>query len=452
MIAIEKINIKDTPLCAFDRIKDSPFSFFLDSAIASNKLGRYSFMGERPFLVFKSKKDNITLDWMTKRETVKGNPFLVLKKLLKSFHIDERADLPFIGGGVGYFSYDLKDFNERLPDRAIDDLNIPDCMICFYDTILAFDHLKEEWLAISSGPSRQKARLESLKERISVCKPELESNFTRDSYIKTVLKAKEYIKKGDIYQVNLSQRFTVKLERDPWELYGILRKINPAPFASFLNFGDIKIVSASPERFLKIRGRHIETRPIKGTRPRGKTPDEDARLRKDLTSSEKDRAENLMIIDLERNDLGRVSEYGSVSVQEFMSCEEYATVFHLTSAVQGKLRKNIDSMDCFMNCFPGGSITGAPKIRSMEIIEELEPVKRGIYTGSIGYIGFNGNIDTSIVIRTLVIKGNDAYFHVGGGIVHDSDPVREYQETLDKARALREALAIAGNHENCVSK
>ncbi|MBL7155876.1 MAG: aminodeoxychorismate synthase component I, partial [Candidatus Omnitrophica bacterium] len=258
-----------------------------------------------------------------------------------------------------------------------------------------------------------------------------------------VEEAKKYIISGDIYQVNLSQRFKTDLESDAFYLYRILRTINPASFASFLNFAPVQILSASPERFLKKKDCTIETRPIKGTRPRGNNPKEDTRLRRELAKSKKDNAENLMIIDLERNDLGRISEYGSVYVTEFMTCEEYATVFHLVSEVRGRLKNKIDAMDCLINCFPGGSITGAPKIRSMEIIEELEPVKRAVYTGSIGYISFNGNMDTSIVIRTLLVKEKSLYFHVGGGIVYDSDPEKEYEETLHKAKALIEAIEFA---------
>lgn len=471
---IEKIKSKNSCASIYNHFRTSPYSFFLDSALPSAKLGRFSFIGIEPFLIFKSKKDRITLDWITRKETLKGNPFFALKGLFERFRLDsELPEFPFTGGGVGYFSYDLKDFNERLPDRATDDINISDSVVCFYDTILAFDRSSGEFFIMSSGfPEkgrrrlyRERARLESLKNKIyaanqdpaSAWNPDfiqkrantkLESNFTKDSYIKAIEKAKEYIKAGDIYQVNLSQRFKVTMNMDPFDLYKILRTINPAPFASFLNFGDVKIVSASPERFLKKEGLRIETRPIKGTRPRGRNISEDARLKKELTESVKDRAENLMIIDLERNDLGRICEYGSVNVSEFMACEEYATVFHLVSTVQGKLRKNVDAIDCLINCFPGGSITGAPKIRSMEIIEELEPVKRSVYTGSIGYIGFNGNMDTSIVIRTFVIKGNTAYFQVGGGIVYDSDPEKEYQETLDKAKALIEAIS----YEHSLSK
>ena len=363
----------------------------------------------------------------------------------------------------------IKDeMEENCPDcPAKDDLNIPDMIICFYDTILSFDHVKSEYSIISTGfPERGKkalyrkrARLESLKNRIQNLEEKevfttrkkpinLESNFTKDSYKKAIKKAKEYIKAGDIYQVNLSQRFKVDLDMDPFDLYKILRKINPAPFAAYLNFGDVKIVSASPERFLKKEGNYIETRPIKGTRPRGSNLSEDKRLKDELTHSVKDKAENLMIIDLERNDLGRISEYGSVHVKEFMTCEKYATVFHLVSTVTGKLRKNKDAVDCLLKCFPGGSITGAPKIRSMEIIEELEPFKRSVYTGSIGYLSFNGNMDTSIVIRTFIIKDKKAYFQVGGGIVYDSDPEKEYEETLHKGKALIEAIS----YENSVYK
>lgn len=466
---IEKIKLKISPASLFSYFKDSPYSFFLDSALSTNKLGRFSFLGIEPFLIFKSKKHNIELKWAEKKEILSKNPFLVLKDLFKRFKIDTDIDFPFpfIGGGVGYFSYDMKDLIERLPDKAKDDLNLPDSCVCFYDTILVFDHSNNDFFIVSTGfPEkgkkgllRQKNRLEALKSKIyekhklppqnkidilkKKHKINLKSNFIKDSYVKAVQKAKTYIKKGDIYQVNLSQRFSVDLNTDPFYLHEILRTINPAPFSCFLNLGDIKIISASPERFLKKKDRFIETRPIKGTRPRGKNENEDIKLKSELNKSAKDRAENLMIIDLERNDLGRICEYGSVRVKEFMECEEYATVFHLVSAVEGKLRNEVDAIDCLMNCFPGGSITGAPKIRSMEIIEELEPVKRSIYTGAIGYIGFDGDMDTSVVIRTLLIKGNTAYFHAGGGIVYDSDPDKEYNETLDKAKALIDSIELS---------
>jgi len=430
-------------------------------------------MGIDPYLIFKSKKDHIIMDWISFQNTIKGNPFLVLREILDDFSIkDTDLPLPFIGGAVGYFSYDLKDFNERLVDRALDDTRLADSLLCLYDCIAAFDHLKQEFFVVSTGfPAkgrenlyRKKARMENLINTIKAADrmfieevPDLrfesaysgtetvpKSNFTRNNYIKAVKAAKEYIKAGDIYQVNLSQRFKAKVDVKAFDLYAALRIINPAPFAAFLNFGDVKIISASPERFLKKESRSVQTRPIKGTRPRGKNKTDDIKLKKELLGSIKDRAENLMIIDLERNDLGRICEFGTVKVMEFMKCEEYATVFHLVSTIAGKLKKRTGAIDCLISCFPGGSITGAPKIRSMEIIEELEPVKRSIYTGSIGYISFNDNMDTSIAIRTLVMKGGDVYFHAGGGIVYDSEPEKEYQETLDKAKAMIEVTRLSG--------
>jgi len=464
----QKIALNTPPIEAFEKIHNLPYSFFLDSALNIKDLGRFSFMGCDPFLIFSSKKDHLTLDWIDKKESFTGNPFLMLKKIFKMFKIHEEAPFPFTGGGIGYFSYDLKDFNERLPDYAKDDLNIPDCIVCFYDTCLVYDLFSREYHILSTGfPEkgkkrihRRKVRAERLKKRIYsetkgitykeryIKNVRLESNFEKDTYISTIKKAKQYIKAGDIYQVNLSQRFRTTLPMEAFNLYRILRAINPAPFASFLNYGRIKVLSASPERFIKKEGENIETRPIKGTRPRGKDIKNDKRLKEQLKKSIKDRAENLMIIDLERNDLGRISEYGSVHVSEFMSCEAYATVFHLVSTVRGILKKDIDAMDCLINCFPGGSITGAPKIRSMEIIEELEPVKRSIYTGSIGYISFTGDMDTSIVIRTMTVKDEDVYFHVGGGIVYDSDPEKEYEETLHKAKALIDAIDLASKKHN----
>ncbi|MBU4341781.1 MAG: aminodeoxychorismate synthase component I, partial [Candidatus Altiarchaeota archaeon] len=253
-------------------------------------------------------------------------------------------------------------------------------------------------------------------------------------------RVKEYIAAGDIYQANISQRLEAEMMIESWELYKRLREINPAPFAAFLNFGDIAVVSASPERFFRVEGRRIETRPIKGTRPRGGDSEEDKGLEKELLASEKDKAEHVMIVDLERNDLGKVCEFGSIKVSEFEVIEGYSTVFQMVSTVEGVLREDVSQVDCLRAMFPGGSITGAPKVRAMEIIEELEPTKRGLYTGSIGYLGFNGNIDLSIVIRTFLVKDNRAYFQVGGGIVADSSPEAEYQETMDKAKALIDSL------------
>jgi len=271
----------------------------------------------------------------------------------------------------------------------------------------------------------------------------LKSNFSREEYLKAVAVAREYICAGDIFQVNLSQRFAADLSIPPYELYQRLRRINPAPFASYLNFADVVVVGASPERFLKVSGDRVETRPIKGTRPRGKTETEDRALASELLSSVKDRAENVMIVDLERNDIGRVCRYGTVEVTELAILETFPTVFHLTSTVVGRLRPGKGRVDLLKATFPGGSITGAPKVRAMEIIDELEPTRRSVYTGSIGYLSFAGGMDLNIVIRTIIVKNGKAYFQVGGGIVYDSEPEAEYQETLDKGKALVQALRLS---------
>lgn len=448
---IEEMTSMASSHILFRNIKDSRYAFFLDSATDHKKLGRYSLMGSDPFLVFKSKGDSVTLEWEDgKTETFKSNPFSALRELFKEHELASKDDkLPFVGGGVGYFSYDMKEFVERLPDTAIDDLNLPDCIFGFYDTAMAYDNLDGKGYITSLNPKR----LETFKDRLYKepggdegafisTPPILKSNFSIDSYVKAIEKAKEYIRMGDIYQVNLSQRFETERSVEPFELYSRLRDFSPAPFASYLNFEDIVILSSSPERFLLKRGDYIETRPIKGTRPRGQDPLTDILLKKELAASGKDRAEHVMIVDLERNDLGRICEYGSVRPTEFIITEKYSTVFHLVSTVSGRLRRGIGPVDCLLATFPGGSITGAPKIRAMEIIDELEPVKRSIYTGAIGYISFNGNMDSSIVIRTFIIKGKKVFFSVGGGIVADSDPQSEYNETIDKARGLMQSLGI----------
>ena len=462
---IEEYRIDLTPFQIYRHFSELPHTFLLDSGMDPDKLGRFSFLGIEPFLIFISKGNRVDVNLQGWKKSFTGNPFYVLRELLKKYSSDFRTEeIPFWGGAVGYFSYDLKDFIEKLPDIAVDDLNVPDCQIGFYDCVLICDHLKNKTYLSSSGfPEsgekrvlRARARLDSFKNELEHINKQngtqpgdavmissdvdLKSNFTKEEYLKRILKAKEYISKGDIYQVNLSQRFSADCEIPPFNIYSILRSINPAPFGAYLNFGDVQIASASPERFIKVENGNIQTRPIKGTRPRGRNGYMDRVLRQELSASVKDRAENLMIVDLERNDLGRICDYGSVRVSEFMICEEFPTVFHLTSTIEGKLKAGVDAVDVLLNCFPGGSITGAPKIRSMEIIEELENVKRSIYTGAVGYIGFNGDMDTSIVIRTFISKKNKLYFNVGGGIVYDSVPENEYDETLHKARALMDAI------------
>lgn len=466
---VEQIDIGVSPLEGFTLFKEEPFSFFLDSGMDPEKLGRYSFMGSNPFLVLRSCGTEIKLIQNGEEIICRGNPFDVLSHLLAKYHLDlPSPSVPFIGGAVGFLSYDLCRFIERLPMGAVDDLQLHECYFGFYDRLVAFDNLLDKAYIISTGfpeqseSARQRRaaeRLEELRVRlveIPTTKPEpsistisvfepvnLKGNFTHQEYVEAVEKARQYIIAGDIFEVNLSQRFEAELTIPAYELYQRLRRINPAPFASYLDFEDITVVSASPERFLRLRGDWVETRPIKGTRRRGKTPEEDDAFATQLLNSIKDHAENIMIVDLERNDLGRVCRYGTVRVSELTILETFPTVFHLTSTVVGRLREGKNSIDLLKATFPGGSITGAPKVRAMEIIDELEPTRRSIYTGSIGYLSFNGDIDLNIVIRTFLVKGNRAYFQVGGAVVYDSDPESEYQETLDKAQALIKALNIA---------
>jgi len=453
---------------AFQAFKDKPFSFFLDSGMGPQRLGRYSFMGSDPFLIMKSRGRDITLIRPQGEKAVSGNPFDVLGQLLQEYRLEGNpSGLPFVGGAVGYLSYDLGHFIEKLPSKAVNDLQLPESYLGFYDAVAIFDNLESRAYIASTGfpekgsawQARAKARLEELKQRVAQAprleedKPSyldqpastqvnLRSNFTHEAYLEAVQKARDYIIAGDIFQVNLSQRFEADMPLPPYELYQRLRKINPAPFASYLNFDGVAVVCASPERFLLLRGGRVETRPIKGTRPRGKDPARDKALARELVNSFKDKAEHVMIVDLERNDIGRVCRFGTVRVSELTALEKYATVFHLTSTVEGSLRPGKNAIDLLKATFPGGSISGAPKVRAIEIIDELEPTRRSVYTGSIGYLSFDGGLDLNIVIRTILVKQGKAYFQVGGAVVYDSDPESEYVETLDKARALIQALSM----------
>ncbi|MTI81591.1 MAG: aminodeoxychorismate synthase component I [Firmicutes bacterium] len=440
----------------YSLFKDEPYSFLLDSGMDHNILGKYSFIGYDPFLVFKSKGNHISIMENGVATYQTGNPLNKLKELMHQYKMDYHHNIPFIGGAVGYLAYDICHYIEKLPRTAEDDINIPDCYFGFYDGLIIMDHVNDNVYASSLGIKHNaKQKIEEINNKImqgqknkrviakssrNIIDTLLKSNFTKEQYIKAVNKIKNYIREGDIYQANLTQRFECKLTETAFELYTRLREINPAPFASFINFGEGYIVSSSPERFIKIDNGVIETRPIKGTRPRGKTIEADIKNREELQESEKDKAELLMIVDLERNDLGKICKSGTVKVPQLFNLEKYSTVYHLVSTVVGELRDNCDVIDCIKATFPGGSITGAPKIKAMEIIDELEPTQRNVYTGSIGYLGFNGNVDLNIAIRTILCKGEKAYFQVGGGIVWDSDPELEYQETLHKAKALMQAL------------
>jgi para-aminobenzoate synthetase component 1 len=468
---VEEIRPPFTAAEVFGVYQREPFAFFLDSGMDPAKLGRYSFVGSDPFLVLKSRGDELTLLGSGREEIRTGSPFTLLGELMEEYRLDaDGAPTPLAGGAVGYLGYDLCHFIERVPSMARDDLHLPECCLGFYDVAITFDHLHHRAFIVSSGfPEQDEGpRLRRARERLSQVKAALEvcprrstrqhpnrplppsapggggmalrSNFTHDDYLRAVAVARDHITAGEIYQVNLSQRFDGHLAVDPWGLYQRLRSINPAPFAACLHLDEVKVLSASPERFLKVDGDRVETRPMKGTRPRGRSETEDAALARELRDSIKDRAENVMIVDLERNDLGRVCRIGTVNVSELCTLERYPTVFQLTSCVEGRMADGKSPVDLLQACFPGGSVTGAPKVRAMEIIDDLEPTRRGIYTGSIGYLGFGGQMDLSIVIRTIMVKGDRVYLQVGGGIVYDSDPEEEYQETLHKAEALFQAL------------
>ena len=458
-----------TPVEVCELLSHDSHCFFLDSGVQSPRLGRYSFLGSDPFLIFKHHNGRNEIIREKRTEVAQGNPFDIIKNLFSQYRLITPPDVPpFVGGAVGYFSYDMKNFIEKLPSPSKGHMSIPLCFLAFYDTVIIFDHLQDTVFISSTGlpeetehhrQLRAQKRYEELCHKLSsrtLCAPhaahlphkqnagEVISNFTREDYLTAILKAKEYIAAGDIYQVNLSQRFSARVHSPPFQLFRTLRSLNPAPFSAFLDCGEATLISSSPERFLRMAGRAVETRPIKGTRPRGRNKAEDDKLKDELLTSPKDRAELMMIVDLERNDLGRVCEYGSITVPELATLESYATVFHLVSTITGRLKEDKGHLDCIRASFPGGSITGAPKIRAMEIIDELEPIQRSIYTGALGYLGFNQQTDLNILIRTMLYHNGTIHFQVGGGIVADSDPALEYEETLHKGRALLAALQCGG--------
>lgn len=443
---------------------EESYAFFLDSGKGHKEIANFSYMGRNPEIIFKGKKDIIEI--ISKKEIKKyeGNIVKELQNIIESKKVAAMEELPkFSSGGVGYFSYEVAHLFEELPNLSYDDLNLPEIFFLFTKELLVYDHSKE-LVYIIVNINKDSFSLDGYKEAESKIKEiynllsgkdmkpykrvdtftketNFKSNFSKDNFERIVKIAKEYIKEGDIYQVNLSQRFESKIYEHPLKIYEVLRDINPSPFAAYLSLGDLKIVSSSPERLLNVWEGKIQTRPIAGTRPRGKTLSEDNILEEELILNDKERAEHIMLVDLERNDLGRICEYGSVFVDELMTLEKYSHVIHIVSNVIGKLKEGVRLFDILKATFPGGTITGTPKIRSMEIIEELEPVKRGPYTGSIGCLGYNGYMDLNIVIRTMVIKDNTVYFQVGAGIVADSNPEREYHETLHKAQALIKTLS-----------
>ncbi|MCD6221412.1 aminodeoxychorismate synthase component I, partial [bacterium] len=429
------------PEKVFLSFKNKKFFFWFDSTLTS--YGRYSIIGFHPFLIFKSKKDKITIETFNSKRKYAGNPFDYLKEIFEKYRVNSNSF--FIPGAAGYLGYDAGWYIEQLPDLKPDSLKIPDIFLCFYEFFLIFD-IKQKKLNLAGINIYEKEKIfkkkmdliiDEIKKNINKKKKKEEieikkfsSNIKFSEYVKSIEKIKDYIKNGDVYQINFSYRVQADGVFPSSEIYPKIRKINPAPYSAYFNFGDFEILSNSPELFIKKYKKRIITKPMKGTGNRGKDKKEDKENYLKLLRSEKDRAELIMIVDLERNDLGKICEYGSVKVKKLVEIEKYRTVFQTTSTIEGILEDGISPVEIIKAIFPGGSITGAPKKRAMEIIEELEPEKRSFYTGCLGYIGFNQNMLFNILIRTLLIKKNKLYYPVGGGIVWDSIPESEYRETI----------------------
>ncbi|MBU2541377.1 MAG: anthranilate synthase component I [Candidatus Omnitrophica bacterium] len=465
----------ETPVSAYSKIADGSYSFLLESVEEQEKIGRFSFLAAQPIMVFQSKGKRIKIIDRAKKKTrtftTLTHPLEEIKKIMSSFKIVDLAGLPrFCGGLVGYIGYDCVRFFERLPKINKDDLRLPDSTLMLAKDLLIFDHIQRtikivscayiakdkspaalkrayrNSLAVIEGNHRRlknrvvKGRKESLKK--SKNKFKITSNLKEKDFLQAVTKAKDYIRKGDIIQVVLSQRFSVDFRGQSFSLYRNLRSINPSPYMFFLKLGNFSLVGSSPEMLVRYEQGKVETRPIAGTRPRGVSDAEDERLKKELLADAKERAEHTMLVDLGRNDLGRVCKFKSINLAEFMKIEYYSHVMHIVSSIQGILKKTCDIFQLLIACFPAGTVTGAPKVRAMEIIEELEGLSRGPYAGCVGYFSFAGNLDTCITIRTILIKGNKAYVQAGAGIVADSKPKKEYQETVNKAKAMLEALKI----------
>ena len=419
-----------------------PFPFLLESAGG----GRFSFLGSDPFAVLVARGDRLSLWREGREETSRGNPFDALEALLRETAAADPSDGPFPGGAVCALGYDLGRHLEKLPARAEDDLEFPDLVAAFYDRLVRVDRVEGTSRVVEIGGRPWGRAIDPRRYAEAfghgAGEPRRGATFTREGYLAAIARAKQYIAAGDIYQVNLSRRLHARVEDPPFEVYRRLRATSPAPYAAFLQYGGRAVLSSSPEQFLELRGRTLRTRPIKGTRRRGADPAEDERLRRELLESPKDDAELTMIVDLERNDLGRVCDPGTVTVPEPKVLESHPTVHHLVATVEGRLRAGLGPVDVLRATFPGGSITGAPKIRAMEIIDELEPTRRAFYTGAIGYIGLDGSMDLSVAIRIVMADGPHYFFQAGGGIVADSDPAEEYEETRVKAAAMARALGV----------
>src|ERR1700719_2770543 len=460
-----------TPVSAFLSIAENePHAFLLESVERGEQIGRYTFLGARPYMRLRARGATIEIERGRRSARRQGNVFQVVKELLSEHQPATVPGLPpFTAGAVGYFSYDVVRQLENIGEHAKDDLSLPDCELMFFDRLLAFDHLRHQiHIVAAADVSRESPRkaydralrdIDSLERKLaaglspalwrkstkSKGKLKVHAGTRRENFLRGVERCKQYIAAGDIFQVVLSQRLDFIPEVAPFDLYRSLRQVNPSPYLYFLRMGDTHILGSSPEMLVRVTARKLEYRPIAGTHPRGRDEAEDLRLEQQMRTDEKERAEHVMLVDLGRNDLGRVSDYGSVKVKDLMYVERYSHVMHLVSALEGTLRKDLDALDAFAACFPAGTLSGAPKVRAMQVIEELEPTRRGIYGGSVLYADFAGNLDSCIGIRTLLMQGKHAYLQAGAGIVADSDPASEFQESMNKAQALLRAVEMARN-------
>ena len=456
-----------TPVGAHLRLAHgAKYSFLLESVEGGEKIARYTFTGANPQEIFRARGRVCTLETAGRPVQFDENPIEQLRRLTARYHPVRVPGLPpLIAGAIGYFAYDMVRLVERIPSTGTDELGLDDCVMMFYLGLVAFDHVQHRvWVirnVFTEGPGGLRTKYDAAVREIRRTRRALQgplprqcrlrrarplhirSNFTKPQYLAAVRKAKSYIRAGDIFQVVPSQRFSTDTNTDPFEIYRALRVVNPSPYLYFLRLDDVSVVGSSPEMLIKVQGRDAFYRPIAGTLPRGRTEIEDRALESKLLADPKERAEHIMLVDLGRNDLGRVCEYGSVQVERLMFVERYSHVMHLVSSLRGRLRPDVDCFDALMACFPAGTLSGAPKIRAMEIIDELEPTRRGLYAGAVLYLDFSGNLDSCIALRTLVAKNGRAYIQAGGGIVADSVPEREYQETVNKARAVVKALEIA---------
>ena len=467
----------ETPVSAFLKVARGDYAFLLESVRGGEKWGRYTFLGSEPATVVRARGDRLELIKPGRAVEVRPvkDPFEALRSELKRLRAPQLDYLPrFFGGAVGFLAYDIVRYFERLPNAPHDDLGTPDLYMMLTDSVLMFDNIRQSLKIIANVPmeefdSAREAyrtainKIDEIASRLEgpVPRPSLgeaapaanggelriTSNQTREGYMATVLRAKEYIAAGDVIQVVPSQRFEAPLTAHPFNIYRSLRTINPSPYMFYLRLGDHTLVGASPEVMVRLEGREITLRPIAGTRPRGADEEDDRAMERELLADPKERAEHVMLVDLGRNNVGRVARIGSVEVTELMVVERYSHVMHIVSNVRGELKEGLDAFDAFRATFPQGTVSGAPKIRAMEIIDELELVRRGVYAGAVGYFSYTGNMDTAIALRTLTIKNNRVYIQAGGGVVADSDPGAEYEESVNKARAMVRALSVAREFE-----